>query len=75
MVSLNVLAHSPASVLEGLGLNFREYPIAFPMTRRAWALNSHEVMNQRNSALGPKWNDPRSFPDSLTCREGGFRIE
>ncbi len=74
MVSQSALALRPQAVLEGLTLRFREYPVAL-MNRRVWPLNGPDVVNRRDSAGGPNWNDPRSFPDSLSCYEGVFDIE
>ncbi len=74
MVYRNARAVRPETVLEHLGPRFGEYPVVL-MTRRTWALNSDEVVNRRETAPNANWNDPRSFPDSLMCREGIFLME
>lgn len=62
MVYGNPNGMRPENVLEGLGPRFGEYPVRL-MTRRTWGLMSDEVVNARESAPSPVWNDPRSNPD------------
>ena len=63
MVYRNARAVRPEAVLEQLGPRFGEYP-AVLMTRRTWALNSHEVVNRRETAPSAVWDDHRSNPDA-----------
>ncbi len=74
MVSHSAMALHPLAVLESLTLRLGEYPVNL-MARRAWPLDSPDVANRRPSSSGSSWSDPRSFPDSLTCRDSVFRIE
>ena len=74
MVSQSAMTLRPLAVLDSLSLRFGDYPIAM-MTRRIWPLESPAVAKRRDSASSPHWNDPRSFPDSLTCSEGAFHFE
>lgn len=62
MVYRNTKAVRPETALEDLGPRFGEYPVAL-LTRRTWALASHEVINRRETAPNANWNDPRSFPE------------
>ncbi|MBI3862066.1 MAG: hypothetical protein HY290_09240 [Planctomycetia bacterium] len=74
MVYRNTPPLRPETALEDAGPRFGEYRVNL-LTRRTWALYSQDVVNRRESAPNANWNDPRSFPDSLTCRDGSFRIE